>query len=193
MFTSINSKHLRHLEQINKYNLVKQTDIPNIQNILFEIKLNSNSNVLELSYKYFFFIFLFSNMLSYITYKIIPSSTKINTYQIKLESKITNRNKIDNFLEHFILEKKKLLRVKSVTKSIYFSNNIVILSILIPLKLYLQVNFISIKTLSSLNYDNEKISIKLMLPIHKLFALSILSAKLDLQHFFSFWNIHIKL
>lgn len=192
MFNLTNPKHLRHLEQINKYHLTKQTAIPSIQSILFEIKLNSNSNVLDLSYKSYFFLFLFSNILSYISYKIIPSSTKLNTYQIKLESKITTSTKIDCFLEHFILEKKKVLRLKSVTKKINFSNNIIILSISLPLKLYLQVNFMPIKTVSILNYDNEKIIIKFVLPINHVTTLATLLSTLQLKHFFSFWNINIK-
>jgi hypothetical protein len=192
MFSIINLKHLRSLEQINKYNLIKYSDIPTIQNILFDIKLNTNSNVLDLSYKFYFFIFLFSNLLSRISYKIIPTSSKVNTYLIKLESKITNGNKIDKFLQHFILEKKKLLRLNSVVKNIYFSNNIIILSITIPLKLYLQVNFISIKTVSILNYDNETIGLKFLLPLNRLSSLSNLISNLHLQHFFSFWNINIK-
>jgi hypothetical protein len=192
MLNTINSKHLRQLEQINRYNLLKYTDIANINTVIFEIKLNSTSNILDLSYKYYFFLFLFSNMLSYISYKITPSSTKINTFLIKLESKITNGIKIDKFLDHFLLEKKKLLRLKSVTKKLSFSNNIIVLAIGIPLKFYLQVNFISIKTISILNYDSETIVIKFLLSVKNVNSLSRLISKLQSKSFFSLWNIHIK-
>lgn len=185
-----NPQHLINLEYINKFNIAKVKNIFCFNNISFEICISSTNNF-DLSYKFFFLFYIFSNSFSYINYKIIPSTTKTTNFAIKLESLISNNSKLNYFLYHFVLEKIRLLRFKSVTKNIALKSNILTLSLFVPVKLYLQENFISIKTVTPLLYENEKILLKFNLNTKNLHLSNISHSKSLFKTFFSFWKIII--
>jgi len=191
MLRYTNPQHLINLEYTNKFNITKVKNVFTFDNIKFEICIISTNNF-DLSYKFYFYFYIFSNSFSYINYKLIPSTTKTTNFSIKLESTISSNSKLNAFLYHFILEKIRLLRFKSVTKNFISKNNVITLSLLIPVKLYLQENFISIKTISPLLYDNEKFLLKFDLNIKNLNLSKIATTKSQFKTFFSFWKIIIK-
>ena len=81
----------------------------------------------------------------------------------------------------------KLLRLLKVS----LKSNILTLGLFVPVKLYLQENFISIKTVTPLLYENEKFLLKFNLNTKNLHLSNISHSKSLFKTFFSFWKIII--
>ena len=187
-----NSNYLKNFEIINKYNIKKNSDIFSINTIKFEIFLKKDNSDINFSYKIYLYMYILFNIFSFIHYQIIPSTNRTTSFSIKLEGLLSNKRKIESFLQYFVLEKKNILSFKSVTQLIIEKNNYVYLSLGFPLKEYIQLNSLKLQTISYLNMENEIIFLKFKLS-KKFLTEFILEKTLNkFTHYFSFWKILIK-
>ena len=187
-----NLSYLKTFEIINKYNVKKCSDLFAIQTISFEIFLKKDTSDINFSYKIYIYMYILFNIFSCIKYKIIPGTNRTTSFSIKLEGLLTNKSKIEEFLQQFILEKKNILSFKSTTQHIARVNNYICLSLAFPLKEYIQLNSLKIQTLSYLNLENEILILKFKLSKNILTNIFFKKTLQNYTHFFSFWKILIK-
>ena len=187
-----NVTYLKTFDIINKYNIIKNSDIFFIDKIYFEIFVKKDSSEIRFSYKIYFIIYLLSNTFSFINYKLIPGTNRNVSFFVKLEGLLTNKAQIETFITQFILEKKHILNFKTITQKISCQNEYIYLNLSFPLKEYTQLNFLKLQNLSFLNLEQEILFLKFRLSKKKINIFFSNQPITKYSHYFSFWKILIK-
>ena len=187
-----NVTYLKTFDIINKYNIVNKLDIFYIDKIQFELFLKKDTSDMNFSYKIYFYIYILFNTFSFVDYQIIPGTNRNVSFSVKLGGILTNKSKIETFIYYFLLEKKNILTFKSVSQKILHQNNYIYLSLMFPLKEYIQLNSLKIQKLSYSNLEQELIFLKFRLSKKFLIIFFFGNILKNYTHYFSFWKILIK-
>ena len=187
-----NAIHLKTFDIINKYNLIQKTDIFCIDKISFELFLKKDTSDINFTYKIYFYLYILFNTFSYIHYKIIPGTNRTVSFSVKLEGVLTNKAKIESFISQFLLEKKTILTFKSVTQKILHKNSCICLSLMFPIKEYIQLNSLKVQKLSYTNLEQEILLLTFRLSKNFLNSFFLENSLSKYTHYFSFWKILVK-
>ena len=184
--------YLKAFDILNKYNLKKKSDIFFIKEISFELALKKEIADLNFNYKLFFYLYIIFNTFSHIHYRIIPGTNRNVSFSVKFEGLITNKAKVEFFINQFLLEKRNVLLFKTTTQKIVSKTNFICLNLMFPLKEYISINALKLQNISYSNLEQEIIllTFKLSKKFVQTFFLNNLLPKYT--HYFSFWKILVK-
>jgi hypothetical protein len=186
-----NVTYLKNFDII-KYNIINKLDLFYIDKIQFELFLKKDTSDMNFSYKIYFYIYILFNTFSYINYQLIPGTNRNVSFSVKLGGILTNKAKIETFIYHFLLEKRNILTFKNISQKILNQNNYIYLSLMFPLKEYIQLNSLKVQKLSYSNIEQEFIFLKFRLSKKFLKIFFLENTLKKYTHYFSFWKIIVK-